>query len=302
MAQGLSLAAVLGQPRRRAAMERSPLAAPLGTQLGAQQLAHQRVVGEPAAGAADRGHHRVAPHQVRQPCCAIAAFGEHVGQVAGEGIHDRRPQQEGPQIGRLAVEQLFEEVVGDRLVGRRESGDVRLGLRVVAQGERRQPQRRGPAFGATAEHGELVRVERRARMLEQLSGLVLGEGQMALTDLAQPVRQAQAREAQRRVLARDEDEPERGGCLREQAIDVGDHLAAVDLVKVVEDEDDGRLAVRSAWHSASSVADRSPRLGTATPSRRRRDGARSGAVRVALPSEAHATGPAPRPSRPRTRP
>ena len=150
-------------------MERSPLGAPLGTQLGAQQLAQQRVVGEPAAGAAERGHHRVAPHELRQPCCAIAAFGERVGQVAGEGIHDRRPQQEGPQVGGLAVEQLLEEIVGDRLVGRRQGGDVRLGLGMVAQRERCQPQRGGPALGATAEHGDLVRVERRARVLEQLA-------------------------------------------------------------------------------------------------------------------------------------
>ena len=164
MTQRLALAAVRGQPRRRAAMERSPLVAALGTQLDAQQRAQQRVVGEPASRAAERGHHRVAPHEVSQPCGAIVAFGERVGQVAGEGVHDRRSQQEGPQVSRLAVEQLREEIVGDRPVRRREGGDVRLGLRMVAQRERRQPQRGGPALGATAEHGDLVRVQRRARV------------------------------------------------------------------------------------------------------------------------------------------
>ena len=243
MTQRLALAAVRGKPRRGAAMERSPLVAALGTQLDAQQRAQQRVVGEPASRAAERGHHRVAPHEVSQPRGAIVAFGERVGQVAGEGIHDRRSQQEGPQVSRLAVEQLREEIVGDRPVRRREGGDVRLGLRMVAQRERCQPQRGGPALGATAEHGDLVRVQRRARVAQELSGLVLGEGQMALTDLAQPVGEAQPREAQRRILARHQDEPEGRRCLGQQSIEVGGHLASVDLVEVVEHENDGLLAL-----------------------------------------------------------
>ena len=216
---------------------------PLGTQLGAQQLAQQRVVGEPASGAAERGHHRVAPYEVCQPGGTVTAFGERVGQVAGEGVDDRGPQQEGAQVRGLAVKELAEEIVGHRPVRRGEGGDVRLGLGMVAQRERGQPQRRGPALGATAEHRDLVRVQRRARLPEQRSGLVLAEGQMALTDLAQPVREAQPRKAQRWVLARHEDEPQRRRRLRQQPIEVGGHLAAVDLVEVVEHEDHGLLAL-----------------------------------------------------------
>ena len=282
--QGLALAAVRGQPRRRAAMEHSPLVAPLGSELRAQQLAHQRVVAEPASGAAERGHHRVAPHEIRQPRCAVAAFGERVGQVAREGIHDRRPQEECPQVSGLAVEQLFEEIVGHRPVRRREGGHVRLGLRMVAQRERRQPQSGGPALRATAEHGDLLRVQGCARLGEQLRGLVLGESQMALTDLAQPVREPQPREAQRRVLARHEDEPERRRCLRQQAVEVGGDLATVDLVEVVEHEDDGLLAaaerVAQAIQRRRQVA--APRHRDAEAERRHDEAPEAVAVRVAL--------------------
>ena len=129
-----------------------------------------------------------------------------------------------------------------------------------------------------------MRVERRARMLEQLSGLVLGEGQMALTDLAQPVGQAQPREAQGRVLAGQQHEPQCRRCLRQQAIEVGGHLATVDLVEVVEHEDDG---LRAAGERVAQRVQRrrqvaAPGHRDAEAERRRDEAPEAVAVRVAL--------------------
>ena len=98
-------------------------------------------------------------------------------------FEQRGAQQQILDVGRLAVEHLGEQVLGDRAVAAGELRDEPLRVGVAGQGDRREPQARGPALGPLVQQRCPGRGQRDARGVEQLAGLALGEAQVGGADL-----------------------------------------------------------------------------------------------------------------------
>ena len=146
--RGRAHPAALGEPARRRDVHPGQLARRDRVQLGAQQVAHQRVEAEPAGPALDAFEHRVLAREPLELPRAAAAAAEHVRELAADGVGERDPQQEGPLAVRLVIEHLGEQVVGDGRVGAGEVRDEAARVRVPAQREHRHPQAGRPALGA----------------------------------------------------------------------------------------------------------------------------------------------------------
>ena len=97
---------------------------------------------------------------------------DHKADGAGEG-RDRGINAGGP-----APLRALGEVGDDNGQGRR--GD---GVRVAGQGDRRQPQARGPPLGPLLQQRDPGLGQRDARGLQQLAGLLLGKAQVRRADL-----------------------------------------------------------------------------------------------------------------------
>ena len=96
---------------------------------------------------------------------------------------------------RLAFQHLGDQVLGDRAVAAGELRDEPLRVGVTGQGDRREPQARGPPFGPLVQQRRPGLGQRDARGVEQLAGFALGEAQVGRADLGQLAGQAQLMQA-----------------------------------------------------------------------------------------------------------
>ena len=202
----------------------------------------------------------------------------------------------------LAGEHLADQVVADSRVGAGEVLDEGARVGMVLQRHRRQAQRCRPALGAPPERREVLGRQHDAERVEQRAGLVQREVQIGRADLGQAAVEAQAAEPDRRVGARDDDEPQ--GRRREAHEPFEICVDGVDdLVEVVEHEDDrlrgafervGERGGHQAHAHGLARADRQRRDGVVarrlgqrrrTPRQKRRRSASS------VSSESQATGP-----------
>ena len=228
----------------QAAARRCRLGDQLGraeAQLGAQQLAHQRVIAVPGPLVAVRRDERVLALEPRQHVVGVRAAGQGVREIAADHVDDRGPQQELDELVRLLREHLAEEVVGHRGVVAGERRDEARGVRVRLQGQRREAQPRGPSLGAQPQLADVRGGELDAGGLEQVGRLGLGEGEVGLADLGQLPGEPEPAEPERRVHARGDHDPQRARRMPQQPVEVGEHAAVAHLVEVVEHQHDGLL-------------------------------------------------------------
>ena len=111
-------------------------------------------------------------------------------------------QQEFAHVPRLALQDLFDQVVDDVAVVTGETLDELPDVVAALHRERRQLERGDPAFGPACENGELACREVQCHhVLEVRRGLVGGEPQIGRADLNELAAGAQPSERQRWVGA-----------------------------------------------------------------------------------------------------
>ena len=233
--------AVRGEPLRGTPVQVLEAAAELRAQLRAQQLREERVIAVPRAVLVERSQQRATMLEAGEHPLTVRAAGQRVGQVAADQVDDGRAQQELAQVGRLSGQHLAEQVVAHRGVGAREVLDEATWLGVGADRHGGQAQRGRPAFRAPPQRRDLGGRDGHVERVEQRSGLVEREGQIARADLGQPPFESQPPQADRRVRARHEHQAQRRWRVAHQAFDVLAH----DLghqVQVVEHEHEGLVA------------------------------------------------------------
>ena len=230
---GVDGMAVGHEPRRRPLVHLGHEVGVPPAQRGPQQVGEQGVVAVPAV-VDGVGEEHARPLEVVEPHGGVGVGRQEGGQVGGEPFGDAGAEQEALRVGILAVEHLLEQVVGHRSLGRRRA-DHDL-VRVARVGERTggEPEAGRPALGARPQRAHVLGPEVEARALEQLAGLVEGELEVGVPDLAQPAVEAQPAEGDGWVGPGAEDEGQAGWHPLEQGAQGGQGLGRPQLVDVVE--------------------------------------------------------------------
>ena len=135
---------------------------------------------------------------------------------------------------------------GDRAVGAGELLHEPLGVGVAGQGQRREPQARGPSFGPLVQQRRAGLRQRDTRGGEKLTCLPLGKPQVCRADLGQLAGQAQLMQAQPKIAARGQHRVHVRGKVRQQPGELGQGVRGVQLVQIVDDQDEAAADARRA--------------------------------------------------------
>ncbi len=150
----------LGVPARRAVVQPRQLGAQLAPRAHPQQLREQAVVAVPLASRVDGQDEPVGAFELGQNVAARTLVGQRVRELAADPVDDRRAQEEGAQLRRLAVEHLGEQIVADDAIVAGELGDEALGVVAALQAQRGQPQPGAPALGPRAQRRDQLGSQR----------------------------------------------------------------------------------------------------------------------------------------------
>ena len=234
VANGFEDVLMLFVPRGRGAVQRRDLRRRDAPQLEAQEVGEQVVVAERGAGGVERGDERVLGFQPLQDRLGSGAARERLGQRAADALEDRRAQQQLAYLWRLAVEHLGEEVARHGPFAAGELGHEAVGIRVRGQRDGRQPHTGRPPLGAllhrlqpTIRHADPVRIEQRA-------GLVEREAKVGRAQLGELAREPQAVQAERRLLAGREHDPQSCREARDQHLQPCERVVGGELVQVID--------------------------------------------------------------------
>ena len=143
---------------------------------------------------------------------------------------------------------------------------------MVAQRQRGEPERAGPALGVVPQAAGVLLGERHAGQLQHLRVSSKRQRQRRLADLGQLVLQPQPPEPQRRVGARGDHEPQRRRRVVQELVEVAVDRVG-DLVEVVEHEHDRLVAPvqrRAGRRSGGRPGPAGGRRAPPPPRRRRR--------------------------------
>ena len=156
----------------------------LAGRIGTQQIGEQVVVTEPVALLVQRHQKHLMRLQVLEHGGTVMAIAHRIAQFGTEAIEAGGVIEKGLQLGRLALDHLFQQVIADHALGA-----VQTTL-AFGGGEQPQAQASGPALAALQQV-----VQRLARQLgpllgKQFTGLVEGQAQILLLQLQQLPRQA----------------------------------------------------------------------------------------------------------------
>ena len=181
------------------------------------------------------------------------AAGQQIGQFAVDAIEQGRAQQQILDAGRLALQHLGDQVLGDRAVAAGEIRDETLRIRVTGQGERREPQARRPPLGPQVQERHPGFGQRDTRGMKQLPGLALGKAQIRRADLGQVACQAQLKQAQLQIAAGGQHRVHVRGKVHQQASELGECLRRGQLVQIINNQRDavaniGELREHSVDH------------------------------------------------------
>ena len=192
---GVDHLAMLGEPRGGPPVQRRHLFGQRPAQLQPQEIREQVVVAKPRALGVERDDERVRVLELQQDPFRARAAGQQIGQLAVDPIEQGGAQQQLLDVVGLALQHLGEQVLGDRAVAAGELRDETLRVGVTGQGDRREPQARGPPFGPLVQQRRPGLGQRDPRGVEQLAGFALGEAQVGRADLGQLAGQAQLMQA-----------------------------------------------------------------------------------------------------------
>jgi hypothetical protein len=170
--------------------------------------------------------------------------GEQIGQFAVDPVQQGRAQQQTLYVGRLPLQHLGHQVLGDRTVTAGELGDEPFGIRVPGQGEHGEPQTGRPPLGALVQQAGHMVGQHDSGGAQELAGLGLREAQLRGADLGQFTGEPQLVQAQRRVVAGGHDRVDTPGEVRQQGCQLLDGLWGAEFVQVVDDEEEGSAGRR----------------------------------------------------------
>ena len=199
-------------------------------ELGAQQL------GDPVLGSrrARTGDQASTPHQLVEHVGRVFAVGEFDGQTPRKGPGDADTAQGLPLRGLEAGEHLVDEVVRDRALVPRELGQeaVRIGVRVQRHG--RQPQPGDPAARPHLQQRDLRRRQPQPQQLHQRRRLLVGEQQLLVAHLVEPLLHPQPGQRQGRVTPAREHEPETARGAAHEHLETMAYRGALQVLDVVQ--------------------------------------------------------------------
>ena len=234
VADGFDDVALLFMPGGRGAVQRRDRLGRDAPQFEAQQIGEQVVVAKPATGGVERGDEGVLVFEPLEDRLGPRAAGEHIGQRAADALEDRRAQEQLAHLRRLALQHLGEEVARHGPLAAGELGHKALRVRVRGQRDRRQAHTGRPSLGAFVQRGETGIRQSDPAGTEQGAGFVEREAQVGPAQFGQPAREPQAVQAERRLLARREQDPQLCRQPRQQHLQPGERVFGVELVQVVD--------------------------------------------------------------------
>ena len=231
---GLGHVSVHLVPRGRRAVQRRNGRRRRAPQLQAQQIGEQAVVAKPGPGAVECGDEGVLVLELLEDRLGPGAAGEGIGQRPADALEDRGAQEQVAHLRRLALEHLGEEVARHGALAARELGHEPLWVRVRAQRDRRQTHTGRPSLRAFLQrrdggvrHADPARTEQAARLVER-------EAQVGPAQLGQLARDPQPMQAERRLLASREQDPQLCRHPREQQLQPGQRVLGAELVEIVD--------------------------------------------------------------------
>ena len=202
MPDGVSNPAMLGEPPGGPPVQRRHFLGPCPAHLQPQQIPEQVVIAKPRPLGVQRHDKRARIFEFQQDPFRTRAPGQQVRQLTVDPIEQRGAQQQLPDLIWLALQHLGDQVLGDRAIVSGEVRDEPLGVGVIGQRDRREPQARGPPFRPLVQPRRSGLRQRDTRGVEKLAGLLPGEAQISRADLGQLACQAQPVQPQPQVPAR----------------------------------------------------------------------------------------------------
>ena len=145
--------------------------------------------------------------------------------------------------GWLAVQHFRDQVLGDGAVAAGELRDEPLGIRVASQGDRREPQARGPPLGPLVQQRGPGFGQRDTQGVEQLAGLMLGEAQVGRADLGQLAGQAQLMQPQPQIVTRGQQGVHVRRKVGQQPAELSECLRRIQLMEVIDDHRDAGAGI-----------------------------------------------------------
>ncbi len=168
----------------------------------------------------------------------VASPGQRIRQLRAERVGHGGTEQELPQAIGLPVEDLVQQVVGDRPVVAREAAEKSAAVRLGREREPREADPGRPAFGASADSLDVSLRQVVRERPQGLAALVHGEGELGGSDLAQVVREPQTLQPQLWVgPGRDHEAKSARGAV-DESLQLPPNDRALDHVEVVEHEHD----------------------------------------------------------------
>ena len=210
-------------------------------QLETQQIGEQVVVAEPRPPDIQRGHERAGVLELLQHSLGSRAAGQEVGQRAADALQHGRTQQEIADLGRLALEHLGQQVPRDRALAAGELAHEPLGIGMLGERDRRQPQTRRPALGTVVQQRQIRIRERDPGPLQQLARLFAREAKSRGPDLGQGTRHAEAMQAERGFRTGYKHDPRLWRQPSEEQLERRQRVGRLQLVQIVDHQHDGPL-------------------------------------------------------------
>ena len=197
MADGLGPVAVVLVPVARPTVEDRDAVGLLVLEARPEHVGEELVIAIPLAAVVERDQEQVCAIERLKHRLAARLTGHGIAQRACQPVQDRRVQQEAPDLLGLTVQDLLDEIVDDVAVvpgeSRDEAGDVVSAL----DRERRQLERRDPAFRAPLERGDIPRSQVQTHHLVEVGECLGGrEPEIGRPDLGQFAPCAQAGQRQ----------------------------------------------------------------------------------------------------------
>ena len=116
------------------------------------------------------------------------------------------------------------------------SATKRSGIGVAGQGDRREPQARGPPFRSLVQQRRSGLGQRDTRGIEQLACFALGEAQIGRADLGELAGQAQLMQAQPQIATRGQHRVHVRGKVRQQPGELSERFRRGQLVQIIDDQ------------------------------------------------------------------
>ncbi len=234
-----------------------------------EHLGEQRVVAVPPG--ADRLDQRVRAGQGGQNARGPVIAGQFDGSSGADMLQDAGAQQDFLDFRWLDVEHLVDQIAGHGAVFGHQFLDELVRVGMSAQGYRGQAQAGRPALGPPVQAFQRVGGQQAAVLVQQQSGLVEAEGQVASPDLGQLPGQPVTVQRQQRIHPRRDQQPQAGPRVPQHELKPLQCAGIGQQVQVIKDQRDRRVLGGQCYRQAQQEPVLSPCPARYGPQRLRDD-------------------------------